>query len=164
MLQVKAMSLVAFCCHMLCLLLQVLYFLEPLRHAVVSHLCSREFCLACELGFLYRMLDCSTGKSCQVLVCIILCPTMSLVIVQATNFLRAFRTLREASALGLLISCEEEERKADLGKLIQNWNRFVLQQLHQVRAQFVHPGTLLTTLFRRCSLCMLKEGLEEEVL
>lgn len=51
---------------------------------------------------------------------------------QATNFLRAFRTLREASALGLLISREEEEKKTDLGKLIQNWNRFVLQQLHQV--------------------------------
>lgn len=69
---------------------------------------------------------------------------LSLVVVQATNFLRAFRTLREASALGLLISCEEEEKKADLGKLIQNWNRFVLQQLHQVRAQCVHLGLTLT--------------------
>lgn len=58
-------------------------------------------------------------------------------LIQATNFLRAFRTLREASALGLLISCEEEEKKADLGKLIQNWNRFVLQQLHQVKARVV---------------------------
>lgn len=119
--------------------LQVLYFLEPLRHALLSHLCNREFCLACELGFLYRMLDCSTGKSCQVLVCMSPCPkqSVSVALIQATNFLRAFRTLREASALGLLISCEEEEKKADLGKLIQNWNRFVLQQLHQVKARVV---------------------------
>lgn len=80
------------------------------------------------------MLDCSTGKSCQVLVCMSPFPKqrVSMAPIQATNFLRAFRTLREASALGLLISCEEEEKKADLGKLIQNWNRFVLQQLHQV--------------------------------
>ena len=84
-----------------------------------NHLCSKEFCLACELGFLFRMLDHSDGKSCQ-----------------ATNFLRAFRTLREASGLGLLISREEEEKKADLSKLIQSWNRFVLQQLNQVRASF----------------------------
>ena len=54
------------------------------------------------------------------------------ILLQGTNFLRAFRTLREASALGLLISRGDEEQKADLGKLIQNWSRFVLQQLHQV--------------------------------
>lgn len=119
--------------------LQVLYFLEPLRHALLSHLCSREFCLACELSFLFRMLDFSTGKSCQVLVCMSPClkQRVSVSFTQATNFLRAFRTLREASALGLLISCEEEEKKADLGKLIQNWNRFVLQQLHQVKDRVV---------------------------
>ena len=58
---------------------------------------------------------------------------------QATNFLRAFRTLREAQALGLLISREDEEKKADLSKLIQNWNRFILQQLHQVHVP--HPLT-----------------------
>ena len=60
------------------------------------------------------MLDQSEGESCQ-----------------ANNFLRAFRTLREASALGLLLSWDEEELKTNLGKLIQSWTRFVLQQLNQ---------------------------------
>ena len=62
------------------------------------------------------MLDQSDGRSCQ-----------------ASNFLRAFRTLREASALGLLLSWEDDGKKANLAKLIQSWNRFVLEQLNQVR-------------------------------
>ena len=58
------------------------------------------------------------------------CPVVSAA--QASNFLRAFRTLREALTLGLLLNEEEEEDKADLSKLIQKWNTFVLQQLHMV--------------------------------
>jgi len=61
------------------------------------------------------MLDIAEGQTCQ-----------------ATNFLRAFRTIREATALGLILSEVGEIAKSQsLAKVIQNWHRFALQHLHQ---------------------------------
>lgn len=59
--------------------LQVLFFITPLRKIAKSHIkiaCTKDNCLLCELGFLFRMLEDSKGQNCQ-----------------ATNFLRAFSTI-----------------------------------------------------------------------
>ncbi|KAG7175198.1 PAN2-PAN3 deadenylation complex catalytic subunit PAN2-like [Homarus americanus] len=91
------------------------YYIAPLRALMMSHLCEREFCLVCELGFLFHMLDVSMGQG-------IPC--------HASNFLRAFRTIPEASAMSLTLSDQDNRAKINFASKIQSWNRFVLQQLH----------------------------------
>ncbi|KAI8384404.1 ubiquitin carboxyl-terminal hydrolase-domain-containing protein [Radiomyces spectabilis] len=104
-------------------LLQVLFFILPLRNIAKSHIktsCPKENCLLCELGFLFRMLEDSKGQNCQ-----------------ATNFLRAFSTIPQAAALGLF-EPETPDRHLSYSMLMQNFTRFIMEQLHQESNQ---PGS-----------------------
>ncbi|KAF9380588.1 poly(A)-specific ribonuclease [Podila verticillata] len=111
-------------------LLQVLFFtplLRTLAKAHIGQMCPRENCLTCELGFLFRMLEDSNGQNCQ-----------------ARNFLRAFSTIPQASALGLF-EPDEPDVKTLYSSLIQNFNRFVLEQLHQECSLDRVPGVNISS-------------------
>lgn len=101
-------------------LIQVLYFLEPLRRLLLSHVCYSEFCLSCELAFLFHMLDLSRGAPCH-----------------PGNFLRSLRmrNAHDSSAPSgqpgnQVPDMGVDKRKANYTTLIQNWNRFILHQIH----------------------------------
>jgi len=91
--------------------LQLLYFTPPLRLICKSHIrmsCYREFCLACELGFLFCMLDDAKGMNCQ-----------------ASNFLKSFAKKPQAQALGLL----DHGVNPKYAEMIQGFTRFILDHV-----------------------------------
>jgi len=98
-------------------MLQVLYFINPLRVALQSHCSMKETDLSAELGFLFHLLDNQEGGSAP-----------------ASNFLRSFRVSPQATALRLVLTngagSADVARHGNLGRLIQSWNRFILQQIH----------------------------------
>lgn len=85
----------------------MLYFTEGVLGAVSSHRCSIEFCVTCELGFLFHMLGSSKGGApCH-----------------AGNLLRALRSAKEASALRLILP-DSNPTDANYSLLIQVWAKF----------------------------------------
>ncbi|KAI9104701.1 ubiquitin carboxyl-terminal hydrolase-domain-containing protein [Phlyctochytrium arcticum] len=109
-------------------LLQMMFFTIPLREVLKGHIranCPKEYCLSCELGFLFRMLEDASGLNCQ-----------------ATNFLRAFKTIPQASALGLF-EPEQPTGATNYAALIQNFNRFVLEQIQSDLAVPAYNGVTI---------------------
>lgn len=90
---------------------QMLYFTPPMRKAVSDHVCDRDWCISCELGFLFHMFDLGgAGMACE-----------------AGNFTRAFMTMANAGALGLL----DGPHSLPLSQRIENFSRYLLEQLHK---------------------------------
>jgi PAB-dependent poly(A)-specific ribonuclease subunit 2 len=94
-------------------LLFILYYSERLRVFILNHTCWRENCICCELSFLFHMMDISPGMPCQ-----------------SSNFLRALRTIPEASALGLVFTDQAAVWLSNVPRLVQSFIRFILQQIH----------------------------------
>eukprot|EP00002_Diphylleia_rotans_P036131 TRINITY_DN7932_c0_g1_i4.p1 TRINITY_DN7932_c0_g1~~TRINITY_DN7932_c0_g1_i4.p1 ORF type:complete len:1142 (+),score=203.09 TRINITY_DN7932_c0_g1_i4:256-3681(+) len=94
-------------------IIQILYFVPCLRQAMINHICQEEFCLACELGFLFHTLDKAMGRNCQ-----------------SRNFLRALSHLKEAAQSGVL---EPVMNNIHLSyqRLIEQFNTFLLLQLNK---------------------------------
>lgn len=104
---------------------QVLYFSPPLRRAIGGHACERQWCISCELGFLFHMFDLGgAGMACE-----------------AGNFTRAFMTMANAGALGLL----DGPHALPLSQRIENFSRYLLEQLHQDDQS--DEGSMVSNLF-----------------
>ncbi|KAG9653830.1 hypothetical protein KCU64_g7625, partial [Aureobasidium melanogenum] len=133
-------------------LLQLLRFTPTIRNLALHHTatsCLYDNCLLCEMGFLTDMLEKAAGMNCQ-----------------ASNFLKVFSGLSDASTLGLL----EQFAAANnpLSVTIQAANRFLLKtfcdSFRQLPPHNRHMEQSLTTgalLAIRCGHCaneMLKPG------
>jgi PAB-dependent poly(A)-specific ribonuclease subunit 2 len=86
-----------------------------LRTALLRHVCDREFCARCELGFLAHALARQPPGGAA----------------RPANLLRALRQIREAGALGLLEGTDEPGARPDacLPRRVQALARFLLEQL-----------------------------------
>eukprot|EP00842_Homolaphlyctis_polyrhiza_P003257 jgi/Hompol1/3932/HPOL_003377-RA len=96
-------------------LLQLLYFLEPMRSIAKSHIrcnCLSDSCLLCEMGFLFRMLEDSSGVNCQ-----------------ATNFLQTFG--KNPQGLVDPEIAAQEASQLSYHILVQTACRFLLEQLNR---------------------------------
>ncbi|KAL9029431.1 MAG: hypothetical protein Q9196_002325 [Gyalolechia fulgens] len=124
-------------------LLQLFKYTPLFRNLALHHTassCLAESCLLCELGYLFDMLEKAEGQKCH-----------------ATNFLKAFSSLGEASKLQLT---EETSPQSTLEVRIQAANRFLLKQIG-MDYQRIAPGdgkldqTLVSHAFTnmRCTSC-----------
>ncbi|OQV12627.1 PAB-dependent poly(A)-specific ribonuclease subunit PAN2 [Hypsibius exemplaris] len=97
--------------------LQALFSMKSVSAFFQSHICFDEFCLTCELGFLFHMLSVEgSADSCQ-----------------ATNLVRVLRSLPDASERSLIVTGSQEE--TIVGAAVQNWMEFLLERTH---SEYLH--------------------------
>lgn len=117
-------------------MIQLLFHIPQVRAAIHNHLCVSEYCVMCELSFLFHMMILLADKS-EEESSLTACPK---------NFLRCVRALPKASTSGLF-----DEEYSSLSALVEKFNRFLLAQLHD---EALHSQPLL------CEADVLKIGNE----
>jgi len=116
--------------------IHTMFHFKPLRTRVLNSQTAKELCLSDELGFLFHMLQIANGDTCQ-----------------ATNFLRCFSQLPEASRLELLDTStatafvSREGSDKELLRRAQNLNRFVLEQMNKEMASKEGGGSAIDSVF-----------------
>lgn len=90
---------------------QALYFTPPFRDAMAHHNCEQDVCFSCELSFLFTMLDVGGAGAA----------------IEAGNFSKAFMTMANAGALGLL----DGPTALPLASRIESFTSYLLEQLHK---------------------------------
>ncbi|XP_055329760.1 PAN2-PAN3 deadenylation complex catalytic subunit Pan2-like [Paramacrobiotus metropolitanus] len=102
-------------------ILQALYNIGPLAAIFQNHHCYNEFCLSCELGFLFHMMNVAGSEEpCQ-----------------ASNLYRVIRSMDSAVHRGLVIS-EVDDLSGTMPQiLLQQWIQFVLEHTHK---ELMHDG------------------------
>ena len=110
-------------------ILQSLYALAPLRNVLMAHVCRAEWCMACELGFLFHNLGKAVGSSAQ-----------------ATNFARALGQNKVAANTSVL-EPDDPDGSTPYPRLLAGFNRFILAQLRSELGSSDHASSVLDALF-----------------
>ncbi|SPQ93578.1 USP domain-containing protein [Plasmodiophora brassicae] len=99
---------------------QALFFIVPVRVHMMNHVCDREICLMCELGFLFHMMANQKERP-----------------VEPRNVLRVVKLIPEATALNLLDTADPSA-DSSISVRIQHFFAFVLEYLSKEGEQ--NPG------------------------
>ncbi|KAH0478747.1 MAG: hypothetical protein KVP17_001277 [Porospora cf. gigantea B] len=127
--------------------LQLVYFVAPLREAMVEHTCETEHCILCELGFLFHMMNLQSVEGLGY-------PVLPL------NFVRTLRETKEAHVLGLLpetdLRIDTKQRNPDALRPLEAeravircglFFQFLLDRVHKEATTVSEQAGLIPSIF-----------------
>lgn len=130
-------------------IIQVLYYTPHIRVHMMNHLCEKQNCLLCELGFLFYMLDFKTSEEFNT--------------VQAKNFLRSLTEIDDAIKANFF---EEDNPNIPQSHLLERFFKFILPYLNKESIEHKHLNSNITqeqfidtfygyksTIKTHCSIC-----------